>query len=96
MSGSLDSSDFEADLEGARGATGETASATRPDPEVFGIGRRRQFSGSEKRLLLAEAARWNGAGTLEAFLGRKHIYSSMFSSWRKRLGSADHVALAPE
>jgi transposase len=94
MNGSLDS---EAVLEGARRATGETASgAPRPDPEVFAIGRRRQFSGSEKRLLLAEADRCKEAGTLGAFLRRKHLYSSMLSSWRKQLGAADRVALAPK
>ncbi len=40
----------EAVSEGARRATGETASgAPHRDPEVFAVGRRRQFSGSEKR-----------------------------------------------
>jgi hypothetical protein len=63
---------------------------------VFAIGRRRQFSGSEKRLLLAEADRCKEAGTLGAFLRRKHLYSSMLSSWRKQLGAADRVALAPK
>jgi transposase-like protein len=61
---------------------------------VFAIGRRRQFSGSEKRVLLAEADRRKAAGTLGAFLREKHIYSSMLSSWRKQLGAADGVALA--
>jgi transposase len=94
MNGSLDS---ETVLEGARRAAGETVSgATRPDPEVFAIGRRRQFSGSEKRLLLAEADRCKEAGTLGAFLRRRHLYSSMLSSWRKQLGAADRVALAPK
>jgi transposase len=94
MNGSLDS---EPVLEGARRATGETGSgAPRPDPEVFAIGRRRQFSGSEKRLLLAEADRCKEVGTLGAFLRRRHLYSSMLSSWRKQLGAADRVALAPK
>ena len=85
----------EAVTEGARRATGEMASGrSRPDPEVFVIGRRRQFSGSEKRALLAEADRRKAAGTLGAFMREKHIYSSMLSSWRKQLGAADRVALA--
>jgi hypothetical protein len=87
----------EALSEGARKASVERASgAARPDPEVFAIGRRRQFSGSEKRVLLAEADRRKAAGTLGAFLREKRIYSSMLSSWRKQLGAADRVALTPK
>ena len=94
LNGSIGSSS-EALSEGARRASAERASgAARPDPEVFAIGRRRQFSGSEKRVLLAEADRRKAAGTLGAFMREKHIYSSMLSSWRKQLGTADRVALA--
>jgi transposase len=97
MNGSLGAC-AEAVTEGARRATGETASgeAARRDPEVVAIARRRQFSGSEKRRLLAEAERCKQAGTLGAFLRREHIYSSMLSSWRKQVGAADRVALAPK
>ena len=66
------------------------------DPEVFAIGRRRQFSAGEKRALLAVAERCKAAGELGAFMRRKRIYSSMLSSWRKQLGAADRVALAPK
>ena len=45
-------------------------------------------------MLLAEADRRKAAGTLGAFMREKHIYSSMLSSWRKQLGTADRVALA--
>src|SRR5215204_911429 len=55
-----------------------------------------QFSGSDKRRLLAEAERCKEAGTLGAFLRRERIYSSMITSWRKRLGAADQAALAPK
>jgi transposase len=104
MSSSLNSSvngsggpSSEAVSEGARRASGETASgAPRRDPEVFAVGRRRQFSGSEKRALLAEAERRKAAGTLGAFMREKHVYSSMLSSWRKQLGASDRVALAPK
>jgi hypothetical protein len=67
-----------------------------PDPEVIEIATRRQFSSSEKRMLLAEADRCKERGELGAFLRRKHIYSSMLSSWRKQLGAADSAALAPQ
>ncbi|MGH8229211.1 MAG: hypothetical protein ACREU3_15135 [Steroidobacteraceae bacterium] len=94
---STGSSSPEAVTEGARRATGETGSErARPDPEVFAVGRRRRFSGSEKRALLAEADRRKAAGTLGAFMRERHIYSSMLSSWRKQLGAADRVALAPK
>src|SRR3984893_15236255 len=55
----LSGSSSEAVAEGAGRATGEMASGegARHDPEVVAIARRRQFSGSEKRRLLAEAER---------------------------------------
>jgi transposase len=63
---------------------------------VIQIATRRQFSASEKRMLLSEADRCKERGELGAFLRRKHIYSSMLSSWRKQLGAADSAALAPK
>jgi transposase len=94
----LSGSSCEAVAEGARRATGETASgeAARRDPEVVAIARRRRFSGSEKRRLLAEAERCKEAGTLGAFLRRERIYSSMISSWRKQVDVAGQTALAPK
>ena len=83
--------------EGARRATVEASPSTSPpDPEVAPIARRRQFSGSEKRRLLAEADRCKASGQLGAFLRRERIYSSMLASWRKQLGKAERVALAPK
>src|ERR1022692_1924068 len=97
INGSLGSSS-EAVAEGARRATGEMASqeAARRDPEVVAIAKRRQFSGSEKRRLLAEADRCKKAGTLGAFMRRERIYSSMISTWRKLVNMADQSALAPK
>ena len=94
----LTGSSGEAVAEGARTATGETVSpeAARHDPEVVAIARRRKFSGSEKRRLLAEAERCKQAGTLGAFLRREGIYSSMISTWRNKVGRADQVALTPK
>lgn len=91
-------SSSEAVSEGARRATEETASeeATRRDPEVVAIARRRKFSGTEKRRLLAEAEHCKAAGTLGAFLRRERIYSSMIANWRKQVGVADQAALAPK
>jgi transposase InsO family protein len=70
--------------------------AARRDPEVVAVARRRRFSGSEKRRLLAEAERCKAAGTLGAFLRRERIYSSMIGGWRKQLGAADQAALTPK
>src|ERR1700676_1649801 len=83
-------------VNGMSGSSTEAASveAPRRDPEVVAIARRRQFSGSEKRRLLAEAERCKAAGTLGAFLRRERIYSSMIISWRKQVGVADQAALA--
>lgn len=87
----------EAVTEGARRATGETASgAARPDPEVVATARRRQYSASEKRALLAEADEAKARGELGAFLRRKRIYSSMLSSWRKQAAFGERSALAPQ
>ena len=47
-------------------------------------------------MLLSEADRCKERGELGAFLRRKHIYSSMLSSWRKQLGASDSAALAPK
>jgi len=82
--------------EARRATEGMPRDAAPPDPEVVATARRRQYSGTEKRALLAEADRHKAAGTLGAFLRSKRIYSSMLSSWRKQLGAADRVALAPK
>jgi transposase-like protein len=63
---------------------------------VVAVARRRQFSASEKRALLAEADRCKSGGTLGAFLRSKRIYSSMLSSWRRQMAASDRVALAPK
>ncbi len=83
-------------VESARSSSIESLEAHSPDPEVIEIATRRQFSASEKRMLLAEADRCKERGELGAFLRRKRIYSSMLSSWRKQLGAADRAALAPK
>ncbi len=79
-----------------RSSTIESSEDCSPDPEVIEIATRRQFSASEKQMLLAEADRCKERGELGAFLRRKRIYSSMLSSWRKQLGAADRAALAPK
>lgn len=85
-------------LEGARRATGSTSSATPPasDTEVKAIARRRQFSSSEKRRILADADTCTQPGAIGALLRREGIYSSHLSTWRKQREGADRAALQPQ
>ena len=85
--GLTDSSSEAVAKEARKATTGGTegGAAPRRDPDVVAIAKRRQFSGSEKRRLLAEADRCKQAGTPGAFLRRERIYSPMRSSWRSSL-----------
>ena len=83
--------------QGARRATEEGAGgrATRaPDPEVVATAKRRQFSGAEKRRIVAAADACEKPGELGALLRREGIYSSMLSTWRKQMARANAEALA--
>ena len=73
----------------------EMAEQRDSDPEVVEVAARRQFSASQKRILLVEADRCKKRGELGAFLRRNRIYSSMLHNWRKQLAGADHAALVP-
>ena len=75
---------------GARRASAETSLRVLPHPEaeVVAVARRRRFSGTEKRRLLAEAEQCKAPGELGAFLRRERLYSSMLASWRKQAGAA--------
>ena len=84
--------------QGARRATGEASSIAppRPDPEVAATAKRRQFSPSERRRILAAADRCSKIGEIGALLRREGIYSSMLTYWRKRREATDEAALAPQ
>ena len=72
-------------LEGARRATGDASSSAPPaDPEVVAIARRRQFSPSDRRRVLAAADRCARPGEIGALLRREGIYSSQLATWRKQ------------
>ena len=77
--------------EGAAPAAGRA-----PDPEVVATARRRRFSASEKRQILAEADACTKPGELGALLRRRRIYSSMLATWRKQRDQAAEGALAPQ
>lgn len=54
------------------------------DPEVAATAKRRQFSGSERRRILAAADRCSAPGEIGALLRREGIYSSQLAAWRKK------------
>src|SRR5258705_13929014 len=63
------------------------------DPEVVATAKRRQFSGSERRRILAAADRCTAPGEIGALLRREGIYSSMLAAWRKKRGATGHSGL---
>jgi len=72
----------------------ETSSV--PDPEVAATAKRRQFSSSEKRRILAAADRCTEAGEIGALLRREGIYSSQLATWRKQREANERAALEPK
>jgi transposase len=82
-------------LHGVRRATEDASSIVPPDPEVAATAKRRQFSPSERRRILAAADRCNKNGEIGALLRREGIYSSQLATWRKRREAIEHAALTP-
>ena len=81
----INTSALEAPSQGARRASEEGASSAAPsDPEVVALARRRQFSPSERRRILAAADRCSEPGAIGALLRREGIYSSYLRTWRKQ------------
>lgn len=69
------------------------ASATPADPEVAATAKRRQFSGSERRRILAAADRCTAPGEIGALLRREGIYSSQLAAWRKKRVTSGRAGL---
>jgi transposase len=67
-----------------------------PDPEVAATAKRRQFSSSEKRRILAAAERCTVIGEIGALLRREGIYSSHLTTWRKQRAARETTALEPQ
>ena len=89
--------EMDAVLEGARRATGNAASISPlADPEVVATAKRRQFSGSERRRILAAADRCTEVGAIGALLRREGIYSSQLATWRKQRAATERAALEPK
>lgn len=79
--------------QGARRATGDASSTGAPDPEVAATGKRRQFSGTDKRRILEAADRCTRPGELGALMRKEGIYSSMLANWRKQRARGQSTAL---
>jgi transposase-like protein len=62
---------------------------------VVATAKRRHFSTSEKRRIVAAADACTKPGELGALLRREGIYSSMLANWRKQIARANETALAP-
>ena len=69
------------------------ASILPPDPEVAATAKRRQFSGSERRRILAAADRCTAPGEIGALLRREGIYSSLLATWRKKRAATGRSGL---
>lgn len=72
------------------------ASISPPDPEVAATAKRRQFSGSERRRILAAADRCTAPGEIGALLRREGIYSSLLASWRKKRAATGRSGSDPQ
>ena len=84
-------------LEEAHSAFGDAGvSAPRPDPEVAATAKRRHFSGSERRRILAAADRCTAPGEIGALLRREGIYSSQLATFRKQRAATERAALEPK
>ena len=75
---------------------GACAGVAFADVEVIAVAKRRQFSASEKKRILAEAARCTQSGDVGALLRREGIYSSTLHKWRYQQNAALQYALAPK
>ena len=88
---------IEAASQGARRATEEAASiAPPPNLEVAATAKRRQFSPSERRRILAAADRCSKNGEVGALLRREGIYSSHLTTWRKQREASERAGLEPK
>ena len=68
--------------------------AVAPDPEVTPKAKRRSFSATYKKKILAEVDAAAGTGQIGAILRREGIYSSTLTGWRRERDAAVHSAFS--
>ena len=80
-----------AETEGARRASGVSASGEVPDPEMAEKPKRRRFSAEYRLRIVREADSCTAPGEIGALLRREGLYSSLLTAWRRQ---RDEGALA--
>ncbi len=75
-----------AETEGARRASGVSATGARdvPDPEVAEKPKRRRFSAEYRLRIVREADSCKESGEIGALLRREGLYSSLLAAWRRQ------------
>ena len=75
-----------AETEGARRASGVSATGARavPDPEVAEKPKRRRFSAEYRLRIVREADSCKQPGEIGALLRREGLYSSLLAAWRRQ------------
>ena len=89
--------DDAAETEGARRATGVSASSSRrppPDPAVPEKAKRRKFTAEYKVRILREVDRCKAPGEVGAILRREGLYSSLLTEWRRQRDRIVRTGLA--
>lgn len=71
-------------MNGTKAKIHRQAAPDLPDPEVVPTAKRRQFSATYKRRILAEAEACTKPGEVGALLRREGLYSSYLTSWRRQ------------
>ncbi len=87
-----------AETEGARRASGVSATGARdvPDPEVAEKPKRRRFSAEYRLRIVREADSCKGPGEIGALLRREGLYSSLLTSWRRQRDTGALAGLEPK
>jgi transposase-like protein len=88
-----------AETEGARRASGVSASGgvpEPPDPEVAEKPKRRRFSAEYRLRIVREADSCTEPGEIGALLRREGLYSSLLTAWRRQRDAGALAGLEPK
>ncbi len=87
-----------AETEGARRASGVSATGARdvPDPEVAEKPKRRRFSAEYRLRIVREADACKKPGEIGALLRREGLYSSLLTAWRRQRDTGALAGLEPK
>ena len=87
-----------AETEGARRASGVSATGARdvPDPEIAEKPKRRRFSAEYRLRIVREADSCKQPGEIGALLRREGLYSSLLTAWRRQRDTGALAGLEPK